>query len=147
MAVIAVTGVNFGKISSSPPVLVQGNLWGARLRAQVDIWTAVAGDIGSTIKVARVPKGAVVIPELCSISIGTAGLTASTTLQMGDSGDDDRFLSAAASTSTGKVANAINPAGVQYECPADTDIFLKLAGANNAVTTAIVTTVVVYAAP
>jgi hypothetical protein len=147
MAVVAVQGVNFAKIAATPPQLVQGNKWGARLRVITDTWTAVAADVGSTISVARVPKGAVIIPELCSITIGTAGMTASTTLQLGDSGDDDRYLSAAASTGTGKVANAINPAGVQYECPADTDVQLKVAGANNAVTTSIVTTQVVYAAP
>jgi hypothetical protein len=147
MAVVAVQGVNFAKYAATPPVLVPSNLNQGKLRAVVDTWTAVAADIGSTISVARIPKGAVIIPELCSIVIQTAGLTASTTLSLGDAGDDDRILVAAASTSTGRVANTYNAAGQGYEYPAETDIQLKLAGANNAATTPVVKTVVVYMMP
>ena len=59
MATYAAEGVNYANYNSTPPVMVDVDQWGGRLRVMYDSYTESAvGDAGSTIKVGRLPKGA-----------------------------------------------------------------------------------------
>lgn len=59
MATYAAEGVNYANYNSTPPVMVDVDQWGGRLRVMYDSYTETAvGDAGSTIKFGRLPKGA-----------------------------------------------------------------------------------------
>lgn len=60
--------------------------------------------------------------------IKQSGLGASTTLQLGDAGDDDRYFTAASSAAAGTTV-AMAETGRDYLTSAYTDVILKVAGA------------------
>ena len=123
---------------SADSKLGQG-IWGGKVRAQVDTYTINAKAAGTVINVAKLPKGATFLRGL----IVTDGLGSGVTLKLGDSGDDDRYLTATSAASAGALeANAI--AGIGYTVSADTTLFLTTGGATTASSNKTIKTVILY---
>lgn len=83
-------GSNFTKFDqSSPRKMVDVAEWGARMRVQYDTYETVGDEeAGSTISMARMPKGA----RVWQVIMVTDDVHASATLQVGDSSDPNRFI-------------------------------------------------------
>lgn len=114
--------------TSDPRVLPGAKLWGGRLRIAYDTYEASALGSGSTISTVVVPKGA----RIYDIHVLADDLGTSTaTIEVGDSGDTDRYIAAYAVGSAtfksllkdGKIDN------VGYEQTADTTILITTATA------------------
>ena len=127
---------NFDPASDSE--LAKG-LWGGKVRVQVDTYTINAKASGTLINVGKLPKGATFLRGI----IVTDGLGTGVTLQLGDSGDDDRYMAATSAASAGALeANAL--AGIGYSVSADTDVVLKTGGATTAASNKTIKTVILY---
>jgi len=120
-----VMGTNYTKIADPKPGsnVLAAKYWGGKVRVQYDNYTCSSTAAGTVINVAKLPKGAVFLFAI----ISHAALGSGVTLQMGDSGDDDRYLAATSAASAGQII-ATAQAGVGYEMTADTTIFVKTAG-------------------
>lgn len=64
---------------------------GGRVRLAMDVYEAAALGIGSDIHIARLPKGARLLPQSCIVS---DALGAGVTLEVGDGTDTDKFMAA-----------------------------------------------------
>ena len=138
-----VYGVNFTKYDQNVPkemVNVAEN--GGRLRVQYDTYEASALEAGSTISVARIPKGA----RIWDAFIIADALGSGHTLSLGDSDDVDRFITATLFNTANKMvsisprptgtANAASTAAsgtgiaaIGYEYTSETDIIITTASA------------------
>jgi len=121
-----VNGTNYAKAADPTPGtnILAAKYWGGKVRVQYDNYTCSSTADGTEINVAKLPKGAVFLFAI----ISHAALGTGVTLQMGDSGDDDRYLAATSAESAGQIiATAQN--GVGYEMSSDTTIFVKIGGA------------------
>jgi len=122
----SVKGVNYTKQENPVSAnILDSGVWGGKVRVQYDEYTANALANGSDISVAKLPKGAIFLQAI----IIHEDLGTSVTLQMGDSGDDDRYLAASAADTAG-VLEARAKTGVGHKMTADTTIFLKTGGAD-----------------
>lgn len=90
MATSANKGTNYDVADSpTPETALSHALWGGKVRVQLDTFTSAAQiDAGSTIKVARLPRGAVPL----AIGVASAGVGAATTLEVGDGTTADKFV-------------------------------------------------------
>ena len=122
----SVKGVNFTNITADPVVNADSSQWSGKLRVQYDTYEASSLAAGSDISVARLPKGATVY----DIVVHFDALGSGTTLKVGDSSDDDRYITATATTSAGQIAMSQEGAidGFAFEQTAETDIILTNAG-------------------
>ena len=122
----SVKGVNFTNITADPVVNADSSQWSGKMRVQYDTYEASSLAAGSDISVARLPKGATVY----DIVVHFDALGSGTTLKVGDSSDDDRYITATATTSAGQIAMSQEGAiaGFGYEQTAETDIILTNAG-------------------
>jgi len=122
----SVKGVNFTNITATPVVKADSSEWHGNLRVQYDSYEASSLADGSDISVARLPKGA----KVYDVIVHFDALGASTTLKVGDSADDDRYIAATATTSAGQMSMSQEGAiaGFGYEQTAETDIILTNAG-------------------
>lgn len=121
-----VMGINFTKAAS--PVLnsLLGAEWRGKVRACIDRYEAASLAVGSTIKVAQAKKDEVfLIGFVIADDLSSAGWT----LQLGDSGDADRFLAATVFTfeTAGQITTTNRIKGIGYKFTADTDIILTTA--------------------
>jgi len=123
-----VNGNNYGNIGATGDVsLVARGLWNSNILVQCDEYEASSTASGTVINVAYLPKGAKFLGgKIIHDALGTG-----VTLQVGDSGDDDRYLAAASAASAGTL-NIEKIDGFQHEMTADTTIFLKTGGATAA---------------
>lgn len=120
----AVKGVNFTKASASPPTEMNARQWGGKVRVQRDKYTCASLPSGSTISIARLPKGAMILPisRIVFDDLGTM-----VTAKVGDSGDDDRYLGATSVAAAG-TAFLTAAAGMGYEMTDETDIIITTSG-------------------
>jgi len=96
--------------------------FGGRVRLIHGVVTTTNGAAGTIIELARLPKGARLLPQ--SQIHFEAGQNASLTVKVGDALDDDRYFAAAApgasQTSKNLTANVLN----DYVCPEETMVFM-----------------------
>ena len=124
----SVKGVNFTNITADPIVNADSGEWSGKLRVQYDTYEASSLASGSDISVARLPKGA----KVYDIVVHFDALGSSSTVKVGDSGDDDRYIAATSTASAGQMSMSQEGAiaGVGYEQTAETDILLTTGGAS-----------------
>lgn len=107
--------------NAAPPVRVKVNRCGARIRYFMGTYTAPATNpqIGDTIALVRLPKGARLIAHLGQLNWSTG--TASETLNVGDAASAARHLVATAATTAGvAVPQAAQASGASFETSDDT---------------------------
>lgn len=137
----AAKGVNITTLDTKPVDYPDVAQVSGRLRVWFDSYEASGLASGSTIAVARLPKGS----RLYDVQIHHDDLgTAAGTLEVGDSGDPDRFIAAFATGSAGVRSMHANGVidNVGYQMPAETDILITTAGAS---VTGTIKSVVIYA--
>lgn len=117
-------GINYAK-SLAPGMRDQlGAEWGGKNRAVYDEYTFAAAAAGTIVNVGVLRKGEVYLGcEIVNAALGT-----SVTLQVGDAGDDDRYMTAQAAATAGNIVGKDAGAGFGYKAPADTVIFIKTGG-------------------
>jgi len=122
----SVKGVNFTNITADPVVNADSGEWSGKLRVQYDTYEASSLAAASDISVARLPKGA----KVYDIVVHFDALGSGTSLKVGDSSDDDRYIAATVTTSAGQMSMSQEGAiaGFGYEQPSETDIILTNAG-------------------
>lgn len=122
----SVKGSNFTNITADPVVKTSSQYAHGKLRIQYDSYEASSLASGSDISVARLPKGAVVY----DIIVHHDALGTGVTLAAGDSGDADRYITATAAATAGKVVMSEDGAidGFAYENTAETDVKLLTGG-------------------
>ena len=124
----SVKGTNITAMDATPSTKVKSAQVHGRMRVAFDTYEASSLASGSDITVARLPKGATVY----EVVIFHDALGASSTLKVGDSSDDDRYITATASTSaTGKILMSEDGVigGFGYENTAETDVLITTGGA------------------
>ena len=132
----SVKGVNYTNITADPIVNVDSEQLGGKLRVSYDTYEASSLASGSDITIGRVPAGATIMDVILKCD----ALGGSSTLKVGDSGDDDRYLavvgtwnaagqsqSMLAGSSTGAPTTAMT--GVAYSTT-ETDIVITTGGAS-----------------
>lgn len=67
--------------------LIDMGIWGGKVRVQIDNWTTADFDIGSTLKVAKLPVGATFLEMI----IYHGALGTSVKIDVGDADDPDRY--------------------------------------------------------
>tara|TARA_S200002703_G_scaffold66806_1_gene57957 strand:+ start:3571 stop:3993 length:423 start_codon:yes stop_codon:yes gene_type:complete len=123
----SVKGVNFTNITSTPVVNTASKEAYGKLRVTYDTYEASSLASGSDISVARLPQGATVY----DIVIHHDALGSGVTLAVGDSADADRYITATAAATAGKVVMSEDGAidGFAYEQTAETDVLITTGGA------------------
>ena len=132
----SVKGVNYTNITADPIVKVDSEVLGGKMRVSYDNFEASSLASGSDITIGRIPTNATIMDVILKCD----ALGGSSTLKVGDSGDDDRYLavvgtwnaagqsqSMLAGSSTG--APTTGMAGVAYRTTAETDIVITTGGA------------------
>lgn len=120
---------------TTPPTKQEASLFGGKLRVFHCTYEAAALASGSVIYMAKLPKGAVVVGGLSTLSADALG--SGVTLQVGDyysaatsSDDDDRYLAATA-YNTANLCNHLGLVdGQAYELAYDADIIVTTGGAS-----------------
>jgi len=122
----SVKGSNFTNITADPVVKTSSQYAHGKIRVQYDSYEASSLASGSDISVARLPKGAVVY----DIVIHHDALGSGVTLAVGDSSDADRYITATAAATAGKVVMSEDGAidGFAYENTAETDVLITTGG-------------------
>ena len=130
----SVKGVNYTNITADPIVNVDSEQLGGKLRVSYDTYEASSLASGSDITIGRVPANATIIDVILKCD----ALGGSSTLKVGDSGDDDRYLAVVGTwNAAGQVqsmlggSTAANTAmgGLAYRTTAETDIVITTGGA------------------
>jgi hypothetical protein len=132
----SVKGVNITNLDATPVVLSSSEEVGGKLRVFYDTYEAVSVASGDDITIARIPANA----TIHDVIIKCDALGAGVTLKVGDSGDDDRYLSVvgtwnvagqsqsmSSGSSTGAATTAVT--GIGYRTTASTDIKITTGGA------------------
>ena len=132
----SVKGVNITNLDATPVVLSSSEEVGGKLRVFYDTYEAVSVASGDDITIARIPANA----TIHDVIIKCDALGAGVTLKVGDSGDDDRYLSVVGTwnvagqsqsmssvSSTGAATTAVT--GIGYRTTASTDIKITTGGA------------------
>jgi len=130
----SVKGVNITNIDATPVVNVDSENAGGKLRVFHDTYEAASLASGSDITIARIPVNA----TIHDVIVKADALGGSSTLKVGDSGDDDRYLAAVGtwnaagqcqSMLAGSTAANTAVAGLGYRTTASTDIVITTGGA------------------
>ena len=130
----SVKGVNYTNITADPIVNVDSEQLGGKLRVSYDTYVASSLASGSDITIGRVPANATIMDVILKCD----ALGGSSTLKVGDSGDDDRYLAVVGTwNAAGQVqsmlggSTAANTAmtGLAYRTTAETDIVITTGGA------------------
>ena len=119
----SVKGVNITKLDNGTGKInkIEG---GGKLEIWTDTYEASSLVAGSNITIARLPKDSAVVDAV----VYHDALGASSTLKLGDAGDDDRYLAAGSTASAGALRMELAD-GALYENTAATDLILTTAGA------------------
>lgn len=105
------SGVNYTKYASPSPSSFMGAEWGGKVRATHDTYTFASATIGTEVNVGVLMPGEVFLfGKIIGADLGSA-----TTLQLGDAGDDDRYLAATVFATAGQVTNCAKAEGVGYK--------------------------------
>ena len=133
----SVKGVNITNLDATPVVLSSSEEVGGKLRVFYDTYEAVSVASGDDITIARIPANA----TIHDVIIKADALGSGVTLKVGDSGDDDRYLSVvgtwnvagqsqsmSSGSSTGAATTAVT--GIGYRTTASTDILVTTGGAS-----------------
>ena len=130
----SVKGVNITNIDAPPVVNVDSENAGGKLRVFHDTYEAASLASGSDITIARIPVNA----TIHDVIVKADALGGSSTLKVGDSGDDDRYLAAVGTWNAagqeqsmlgGSTAANTAVAGLGYRTTASTDIVITTGGA------------------
>ena len=130
----SVKGVNITNIDATPVVNVDSENAGGKLRVYHDTYEAASLASGSDITIARIPVNA----TIHDVIVKADALGGSSTLKVGDSGDDDRYLAAVGTwNAAGQVQSMLGGstaantavAGLGYRTTASTDIVITTGGA------------------
>ena len=130
----SVKGVNITNIDATPVVNVDSENAGGKLRVFHDTYEAASLASGSDITIARIPVNA----TIHDVILKCDALGGSSTLKVGDSGDDDRYLAAVGTwNAAGQVQSMLGGstaantavAGLGYRTTASTDIVITTGGA------------------
>ena len=131
----SVKGVNITNIDATPVVNVDSENAGGKLRVFHDTYEAASLASGSDITIARIPVNA----TIHDVIVKADALGGSSTLKVGDSGDDDRYLAAVGTwNAAGQVQSMLGGstaantavAGLGYRTTASTDIVITTGGAS-----------------
>ena len=108
--------------------------------------STAAADIINIIPAELVPVGAVVVPQLCTVTCGDPGTTL--TLDIGDALDTDRYADGIALSSGGCInfCTATKPAAVAtpYRIPEQAAIYATVASADTITNGTVLTFVIAY---
>ena len=132
----SVKGVNYTNITATPIVKSDSEVAGGKIRVSYDNYEASSLASGSDITIGRVPANATIMDVILKCD----ALGGSSTLIVGDAGDDNRYLAAVGtwnaagqsqSMVTGSSAGAPTTAmtGLGYRTTAETDIIITTGGA------------------
>lgn len=124
----SVKGVNITALDTKPVVYPSAAQVGGLLRVWHDTYEAAALASGSDIKVARLPKGAVIH----GFHIQHDALGTGVTLALGVSGATTRYLAATAAATAGHLGHETDGAigGIGVALTAETDIIITTGGAS-----------------
>ena len=114
-------GANYTKYAAPALATLMGAEWGGKVRAMHETYSFASAAIGTLVNVGVLKKDEVF---LAAVIIG-ADLGSATTLQLGDAGDDDRYLAATVFTTAGQATWALKVDGVGYKATADTPLVVK----------------------
>ena len=130
----SVKGVNYTNITADPIVKVDSEVLGGKLRVSYDSYEASSLASGSDITIGRVPANATIM----DVVLKCDALGGSSTLKVGDSGDDDRYLAAVGTWNAagqtqsmlgGSTAANTAMTGLGYRTTAEPDIIITTGGA------------------
>lgn len=120
---MATNGTNYAKYASPSPATFMGAEWGGKKRGTYEVLelASVAADTEYNVGV-LMPGEVFYGGEVIAGDLGSA-----TTLQLGDAGDDDRYLAATVFTTVGQVTgcNKIDGIGYKNETTSPIPIILK----------------------
>jgi hypothetical protein len=123
----SVKGENITILDTKPVVYPSAADWGGALRVQHDTYEASALSSGSTITVARLPKGAIVH----GFHIQHDALGSGVTLALGVAGATTRYMGATAAATAGHLGHETDGAigGIGVALTEETDIVITTGGA------------------
>ena len=130
----SVKGVNYTNITADPIVKVDSEVLGGKMRVSYDNYEASSLAQGSDITIGRIPTNATIM----DVVLKCDALGGSSTLKVGDSGDDDRYLAAVGTWNAagqtqsmlgGSTAANTAMTGLGYRTTASTDIIITTGGA------------------
>jgi len=130
----SVKGVNYTNITADPIVKVDSEVLGGKMRVSYDSYEASSLASGSDITIGRIPTNATIM----DVVLKCDALGGSSTLKVGDSGDDDRYLAAVGTWNAagqtqsmlgGSTAANTAMTGLGYRTTASTDIIITTGGA------------------
>ena len=130
----SVKGVNITNMDATPVVKVDSENAGGKLRVFHDTYEAASLASGSDITIARIPMNA----TIHDVIVKADALGGSSTLIVGDSGDNDRYLAAVGTwNAAGQVQSMLGGstaantavAGLGYRTTAETDLVITTGGA------------------
>ena len=105
------SGANYTKYAAPSPATFMGAEWGGKVRATHDSYTFANAAKDTEVNVGVLMPGEVF---LTGWVIG-ADLGSKTTLQLGDAGDDDRYLAATEFATAGQCTQCVKADGVGYK--------------------------------
>jgi len=117
------SGANYTKYAAPSPATFMGAEWDGKVRADYDTYTFASEAIGTLVNVGVLKVGEVFLGAILT----NAALGSGTTLQLGDAGDDDRYIVATATSSAGSIT-ACAQTGIGYKATAETPLVVKTAG-------------------
>ena len=130
----SVKAVNITNLDATPIVKTDSETNGGKIRVSYDNYEASSLASGSDITIGRIPANATIM----DVVLKCDALGGSSTLKVGDSGDDDRYLAvvgtwnAAGQTQSmlgGSTAANTAMTGLGYRTTASTDIVITTGGA------------------
>lgn len=113
-------GINYAKYASPVMRSLLGAEWNGKVRADYDEKTFAGEAAGTLVNMGVLKKDEVFIGAL----LISAALGSGVTVQLGDAGDDDRFIAATVCTSAVEAFKGKTD-GVGYKATADTPLVLK----------------------
>ena len=130
----SVKGVNYTNITATPIVKSDSEVAGGKIRVSYDNYEASSLASGSDITIGRVPANATIMDVILKCD----ALGGSSTLIVGDAGDDNRYLAAVGTWNAagqtqsmlgGSIAANTAMTGLGYRTTAETDIIITTGGA------------------
>ncbi len=115
-------GTNYAKYAAPDPANFMGAEWGGRVRATHESYTFASAAIATEVNVGVLKPGEVYLDGF----IHGADLGSATTLQLGDAGDDDRYLAATVFTTANQVTACRKAEGLGYKNDTNDDIPIVL---------------------
>ena len=133
-------GVNYDIAVNHSPAedsLINAGQWGGKVRVQVDSCNVSDIEVGSTVKIARIPAGATLLwGKIFHEALGT-----NVTFAVGDGTTADKYLAAASAAAAGLLSFPVLYGTANLRVTVDTNIVITTAGATVASTKSIKTQV------